>query len=192
MSERALRPDRRTEILTKAAELFARSGFHGVSIDDLGAAVGLTGPALYRYFSGKEAILSAMLIDISERLLAGGEERVSAHVTPLNALSALVDFHVDFALDNTDLINVQMRDLAAMPESEQRTVRRLQAKYVSLWTDALIEVRPIDRDEARAAAQATFGLINSTPHSARLSRPDMAHLLQGMALAALAITQESE
>ena len=188
MSERALRPDRRTEILTKAAELFARSGFHGVSIDDLGAAVGLTGPALYRYFPGKEAILSAMLIDISERLLAGGEQRAAAHKAPLNALSALVDFHVDFALDNTDLINVQMRDLAAMPESEQRTVRRLQAKYVSLWTDALMEVRPIDRDEARAAAQATFGLINSTPHSARLSRPDMACLLRDMALAALAIT----
>ena len=192
MSERALRPDRRTEILTKAAELFARSGFHGVSIDDLGAAVGLTGPALYRYFPGKEAILSAMLIDISERLLAGGEERAAAHAAPLNALSALVDFHVDFALDNTDLINVQMRDLAAMPESEQRTVRRLQAKYVSLWTDSLMEVRPIDRDEARAAAQATFGLINSTPHSARLSRPDMACLLRDMALAALAIAPVPE
>ena len=188
MSERTLRPDRRTEILTKAAELFARSGFHGVSIDDLGSAVGLTGPALYRYFPGKEAILSAMLIDISERLLAGGEQRAAAHTAPRSALSALVDFHVDFALDNTDLINVQMRDLAAMPESEQRTVRRLQAKYVSLWTDALMEVRPIDRDEARAAAQATFGLINSTPHSARLSRPDMACLLRDMALAALAIT----
>ena len=51
-----------------------------------------------------------------------------------------------------------------------------------------MEVRPIDRDEARAAAQATFGLINSTPHSARLSRPDMACLLRDMALAALAIT----
>jgi AcrR family transcriptional regulator len=192
VSERTLRPDRRTEILTKAAELFARSGFHGVSIDDLGSAVGLTGPALYRYFPGKEAILSAMLIDISERLLAGGEQRAAAHAAPRSALSALVDFHVDFALDNTDLINVQMRDLAAMPESEQRIVRRLQAKYVSLWTDALMEIRPIDRDEARAAAQATFGLINSTPHSAWLSRPDMARLLQGMALAALAITPTPE
>ncbi len=178
---------RRDEILAHASALFARNGFHGVSIDDLGAAVGMTGPALYRYFSGKEAILSAMLVDISERLLEGGEQRAAAQRQAENVVGALVDFHVDFALDNPDLIAVQMRDLAAMPESEQRTVRRLQARYVGLWVDALVEWRPaFDQESARAAVQAAFGLINSTPHSARLSRPAMAALLRGMALAALA------
>ena len=179
--------DRRAEILQTASELFARNGFHGVSMDELGAAAGVSGPALYRYFAGKEAILSAMLVDISERLLAGGRERVGQARTPAQALRSLVDFHVDFALDHPDLINVQARDLDAVPETERRAVRRLQAQYVSLWVDALVGERPqMSPERARASAHAVFGLINSTPHSARLSRPDMAGLLRAMALSALA------
>ncbi|TEX46363.1 MAG: TetR family transcriptional regulator [Actinomycetales bacterium mxb001] len=179
--------DRRAEILQTASELFARNGFHGVSMDELGAAAGVSGPALYRYFAGKEAILSAMLVDISERLLAGGRDRVGQARTPVQALRSLVDFHVDFALDHPDLIDVQARDLDAVPEADRRAVRRLQAQYVSLWVDALVGERPqMSPERARAAAHAVFGLINSTPHSARLSRPDMAGLLRVMALSALA------
>ena len=179
--------DRRAEILQTASELFARNGFHGVSMDELGAAAGVSGPALYRYFAGKEAILSAMLVDISERLLAGGRDRVGQARTPAQALRSLVDFHVDFALDHPDLIDVQARDLDAVPEADRRAVRRLQAQYVSLWVDALVGERPqMSPERARAAAHAVFGLINSTPHSARLSRPDMAGLLRVMALSALA------
>lgn len=190
--QRPSRTDRRNEILAKAAQLFARDGFHGVSIDDLGAAVGMTGPALYRYFAGKEAILSAVLLDISERLLLGGRKRAAAHADdPTAALEALVAFHVDFALDNTDLIDVHMRDLNAMPEIEQRNVRRLQSQYVALWVDALCNQRALDREAALAGAHAAFGLINSTPHSARLSRPEMATLLQAMALASLASIPET-
>ena len=163
------REDRRGEILAAASRLFGRDGFHGVSIDELGAAVGLSGPALYRYFPGKEAILSAMLIDISQRLLDGGRQRAGS-------LEGLVEFHIDFA-----------RDLAVIPEDDRRTVRRCQAQYVDLWVRALVARRPgMNPDRGRAAVHATFGLINSTPHSARLSRPDMATLLRGMALAALA------
>ena len=174
------------EILHIASQLFARNGFHGTSMDDLGSEVGLSGPALYRYFSGKEAILSAMLVDISERLLAGGEERVSAHSDPRQRLEALVAFHVDFALDDPDLIDVQAREMDAMAEEDRRTVRRLQARYVSLWVDTLCEMdSSVAPDTARSAAHAAFGLINSTPHSNRLTRPEMAALLQVMALGAL-------
>lgn len=193
MSTRTANADRREEILRVASELFARNGFHGTSMDDLGSSVGMSGPALYRYFPGKEAILSAMLIDISERLLAGGRQRVDEPHDPPERLDFLVDFHVDFALDDPHLIDVQARELDAMTDEDQRTVRRLQAQYVSLWVDTIRAVWPhISPEAGRAAAHAVFGLINSTPHSARLTRPRMAQLLKSMASAAIVASAESE
>ena len=66
---------RREQILDTAAALFAERGFHGVSIADLGAACGVSGPALYKHFRGKQAILSEMLVSISEELLREGRHR---------------------------------------------------------------------------------------------------------------------
>jgi AcrR family transcriptional regulator len=176
---------RREQILRAAAELFARSGFGGVSVDDIGAAVGISGPALYRHFPGKKALLAELLVGISEELVAGAREVVSSR-PPREALEALVDGHVAFALEHPALITIQSRDLDRLPRTEQEHVRRLQREYVELWAQTLRAVSSeLDEPTAHAAAHATFGLINSTPHSARLDRPAMAALLRRMALRAL-------
>jgi len=59
--------ERRAEILGAAARCFGTRGFHGTTTRDIAAAVGITEAALYRYFSGKEAIYSAIL---DERIAA--------------------------------------------------------------------------------------------------------------------------
>ena len=112
-------PTRREEILAAAAELFARHGFHGVGIDDIGAAVGISGPALYRHFSSKDAILGEMLVSISKSLLEGGSGRVAAAETSSEALSELVSFHTDFAMTNPALITVQERDLGNLRDTDR-------------------------------------------------------------------------
>lgn len=69
---RVAAPTRREQILREAARLFAERGFHGVGVDEIGAAVGISGPGLYRHFPGKDAMLAELLVGISERLLCGG------------------------------------------------------------------------------------------------------------------------
>ena len=183
----AERPSRREQILRAAAQLFAERGSRAVGVDDVGAAVGVTGPAIYRHFASKDAMLAEMLLRISERLLAGGSERVAAAGDdPAAQLRALVDFQVEFALDNPALITVQDRDLGSLPDTEAAEVRRLQRRYVEVWVSVLTHLHPgADAASCRARAHAVFGLINSTPHSAgRLGRPAMASLLAEMAWAA--------
>ena len=175
---------RREQILTVAAQLFARHGFHGVSMSDLGAAVGISGPALYRHFPGKEALLSELLVGISEHLLAGGQARAAQATDPDGLLTALVEFHADFAHREPELIVVQDRDLANLPDDARRRVRRLQRTYVEIWVDALRRATPgLSDDAARVAAHAAFGLLNSTPRSAPVSDDERAALLRRMALA---------
>lgn len=166
--------DRRDALLDAAAHLFAERGYSGVTLEDLGAAVGVSGPAVYRHFSGKPAVLAALLLEASEGLLDGGGEVVGAAADDEAALRALIDFHVDFALANADVIRVQDRDLTSLPDPDAHRVRRLQREYVELWVGVLDRLRPdTPTTELRVRAHAAFGLVNSTPHSARShgSRP---------------------
>ncbi|WP_240917017.1 TetR/AcrR family transcriptional regulator [Nocardioides sp. HDW12B] len=177
---------RREQILATAAELFAARGFHGVSVVELGAACGVTGPALYRHFASKDAMLAEMLVAISQRLLSVGRQRVAAADGASGALEALVAWHTDFALHNKALIVVQDRDWSSLPPEAQEQVRHLQRTYVELWVTTLREVRPeVDSDRGHAMVHATFGLLNSTPRSSYLGEPAMADLLTAMAHEAL-------
>jgi AcrR family transcriptional regulator len=179
-------PTRREEIIAAAAELFARHGFHGVGIDDIGAAVGISGPALYRHFSSKDAILGEMLTSISKGLLEGGSARVAAAGSREEALAELVAFHTDFAMSNPALITVQERDLANLRDADRREVRALQRRYVEVWVQAIQAARAgVTEERARACAHAVFGLINSTPHNRYLARADLAELLGTLALGAI-------
>jgi AcrR family transcriptional regulator len=184
----ARRASRRAEILAAAAGLFARRGFHGVSIDDIGAAVGMSGPALYRHFAGKEAVLSEMLVGISQRLLAEGSRRVIAAPDAAAALDALLRWHIDFALTQPELISVQNRELDNVPEPARRQIRRLQRLYVEEWVTTASELFPgAAQARLRTAVHAMFGLLNSTPHSAtELPAEATAELLRAMARGALA------
>lgn len=177
---------RREQILEVAAGLFAQHGFHGVSIADLGAACGFSGPALYKHFRSKQAILAEMLVSISEELLAEGRARVRAAEDDRAALLALIDWHVDFALSHKPLIVVQDRDWAALPLEAREKVRDTQRKYVEVWVKVLRNIDPeLPLASARATVHAAFGLINSTPHSALASDEAMRGILTGMAERAL-------
>ncbi|WP_243058404.1 TetR/AcrR family transcriptional regulator [Nocardioides sp. SR21] len=173
---------RRDQILATAADLFAARGFHGVSVVDIGAACGISGPALYKHFASKQAVLAEMLVSISEELLRVGTERAQE----ADPLAALVEWHVDFALRHRPLIVVQDRDWESLPAEARERVRSLQREYVDLWAGQLLLTdESLDLPTARAMAHAAFGLINSTPHSGLLPDPQMREVLSRMALGAL-------
>ncbi|MFI7614644.1 TetR/AcrR family transcriptional regulator [Nonomuraea terrae] len=181
------RRNRRAEILEAAARLFAARGFHGVPIEDIGAAVGVSGPALYRHFSGKDALLSEMLLDVSSRLRESAVTVVTTSPGPAESLDALLAAHITFALEQPALITVHDRELGNVPERERWQIRRLQRLYVEEWVTVLAELHPsCPAARLRAATHAVFGLLNSTPHSAgELPARRMRPLLHTMARAAL-------
>ncbi|AZM50690.1 TetR family transcriptional regulator [Streptomyces sp. WAC 06738] len=177
MSTEAPAPTRREQILKEAARLFADRGFHGVGVDEIGAAVGISGPGLYRHFAGKDAMLAELLVGISERLLEAGRTRAAVRGPGPDApLDALISGHIDFALDDRPLITLHDRELDRLRDEDRKLVRQLQRQYVELWVDVVREVYPaLTEGAARTAVHAVFGLLNSTPHlGARGTLPDRA------------------
>lgn len=180
--------ERSGALLKEAARLFAARGYSGVSLEDIGAAVGVSGPAVYRHFAGKQALLGALLVRVSLDLVHGGRAVSGSVIRDEDRMRALIRFHVDFALGNAEVIRVQDRDLAHLTEDDRAEVRRLQREYIDLWIAALAPLHDAPQDELRLRVQACFGLINSTPHSTRAadrSAETTAAVLGAMAFAAL-------
>ena len=166
-----LKSDRRLQLLSAAERLFAERGFLAVRLEDIGAAAGVSGPAIYRHFPNKESLLVELLVGISTRLLAGARDVRARSADGTAALDDLIDFHLDFALGEPDLIRIQDRDLAHLPEAAEKQVRKAQRQYVEVWVGVLRELNPkLAEADARLTAHAIFGLLNSTPHS--MKSPD--------------------
>ena len=159
--------DRQAAFLQRGRALFAERGFSGVSLEDLGAAVGVSGPAVYRHFANKQALLGAILVRVSERLLAGGQDVVArrrladvATGSPGRASTSTSPSR------DADVIRVQDRDLASLSDEDRHTVRRLQREYVELWIGVLGR-HPPDPHRVRPPRAR-----------ARVLRPDQLHAAQ--------------
>ncbi|MEU5253161.1 SACE_7040 family transcriptional regulator [Streptomyces longwoodensis] len=171
MTTRTDAPTRREQILKEAARLFAERGFHGVGVDEIGAAVGISGPGLYRHFAGKDAMLAELLVGISGQLLTGARRRLAEADGVAGAeevLDSLIEGHIDFAIDDRPLITLHDRELDRLRDSDRKLVRQLQRQYVELWVSVVREVYPaLTEPSARSAVHSVFGLLNSTPHLGR-------------------------
>ena len=187
------RGERRERILASATSLFEENGFHGAGIDDIAAAAGVTGPAIYRHFKNKDAVLVALFERLAERLEAI-LEKVSAEIGAdasggnRSALEMLVRLHVRLAFEERALIVVYISEERNLPEAERRRVRRFQRAYVEAWAELLRPLRPdLSDDERRTAAHAAIGLLNSTGYRRQvgLPRAQAEEMLARMALVAL-------
>jgi len=193
MPTQPARGERRERILASATSLFLENGFHGAGIDDIAAAAGVTGPAIYRHFKNKDAVLVALFDRLAERLGAI-LDTVKAEVDgdgvthQRRALETLVRLHVRLAFEERALIVVYISEERNLPEPERRRVRRFQRAYVEAWADLLRPLRPDQSDdERRTAVHAAIGLLNSTGYRRQvgLPRAQAEDMLARMALVAL-------
>src|SRR3984893_7011556 len=130
-----LKSDRRSKLIAAAERLIAERGYLAGRLEDIGAAAGVSGPAIYRHFPNKEAVLVELLVGGRTRLLSAAQAVVSEPSDLDMAFDGLVDFHLDFALGEPDLIRIQDRDLAHLPERAQQQARKAQPHDVEIWVD---------------------------------------------------------
>lgn len=151
---------RRAAVLDAAERLFVTEGFHAVSVDDLGAAAGITGPGLYRHFASKDAILMAVLDRVWARLapVVSDAERLA----PVPALERLLVAHLDLAMERPAALELLFRELERLPAEYGELARRNHRRYVTAWTTAIAGIRPdLEPAAARALALAVHGLLDS-------------------------------
>lgn len=191
MSEKTItrrRPGARKEkIIEVASDLFHRSGFHAVGIDDIGAAAGVTGPAIYSHFASKTSLLVAIMDRVADELVEVVDRVIAEADGPADALRRLVAHHVDFALTQRALISVWMHEERNLPPADRRRLRLRQRYYLSRWVGNLLELNPeMDAAEALSLVHGVFNFIASIAfYEPKLDRQRLNELLDRKATALL-------
>jgi AcrR family transcriptional regulator len=178
---------RTDEIVDAAVRLFHERGFTETGIDDIGAAVGITGPAVYRYFASKEDVLVAV-IDRSVEHAAGLTDDARAEASsPEDALARLVEGAVRVCIADRALTAIYWNEARNLPPRQRHRVERTQRDMIEDFADILRDVRPeLSPSEARMAVYAASSLMRSVAYRATSLDPStLQSMLSTMALAAL-------
>src|SRR5246127_5774034 len=121
------RNERSDKILRAALLLFYERGFDGVGVDLIGERAGMSGPAIYRYFSGKDEILMTLLDEAIDRVLmsTGGQ-----FDDPREELEHLVRGHVQRALEERELMSVWTRERNSIPKAYRSGLGARIKRYI--------------------------------------------------------------
>jgi AcrR family transcriptional regulator len=135
-------PEQRERIVLAAAELFGESGYTATGMTEIGAAVGITGGALYRHFPSKGDVLGAVVARAVDEIMPAVEHIVATHDDPDERLRALVENLADACIRNRPLLNVLFNERRHLDAASQRLVDRTHRLHVAEWLHALSQLRP--------------------------------------------------
>ncbi len=152
---------RRNQILQAAIRLFREHGFHGTSMDQIGALAGVSGPALYHHFRNKQQILAAVFFSAGDEVFERIQRSAREAQDPQSRLAAIITNYVDAIAVRQDVpvIYEEARNLAPADAERSRRRRRLFQEYLA---HAIGSVRPdLFPAETQQLAIAVIWMIHS-------------------------------
>lgn len=151
---------KREVLLREAVLLFYRSGYHEVSIEEIGAAAGINASSVYRHFAGKADLLAAAFHRASDRLTATLGTALAESSTPSEALDALAKGYVEVSFDTSELLAVYFAEIGSLPDGPRTELRNIQRLNVEEWAHLCVQARPhLSAVQARFLVHAALGLV---------------------------------
>jgi len=125
------------DVIEAAGRLFARKGYHGTSMRDLGRELGLLGSSLYSHVGGKQELL----VEVVERGAALFQEAIAAAGpdagTGAERLRALVAGHLRVVIDHRDEVRTFLEETRSLDPSTRRRILAARDRYEAAVRDII-------------------------------------------------------
>jgi AcrR family transcriptional regulator len=154
--------DQREAIVARAAELFARQGYHATSMNQLAEAAGLSKATLYHYYRDKDALLVHIADGHVSRLQALVDEVRALGLKPEAQFRELVRRIVEEYADAQHAHRVLTEDVKFLPLADRQRILDKERDVVAGFAAAVLALRP-DLKPAALGTPMTmllFGMIN--------------------------------
>ncbi|HEX5192143.1 MAG TPA: TetR/AcrR family transcriptional regulator [Solirubrobacteraceae bacterium] len=120
-----------------ATELFYEKGYHGTSMREIAAYVGIKPASLYNHFASKHDILYEIAFGTMQEMFTGAQAAIASAASPEGQLRRLVEFHVRYSATNRLRAKVADDQLHAIADEQKGSVLDLRDRYESLFRDVL-------------------------------------------------------
>ncbi len=170
--------DRRmSEIKEAAIVLFASKGYEGVTIEDIAQELGYAKASLYYYFSGKEAIVKALIGDAMDEAGRRMDALMLRSSNPVQNLTDLFDYYIDDYTDSHGFFNIYHQVAHFMDsilnESERREMlvrmQEMNERIVGLIRRGISTGDFIDMDP-QVLGEMLMGMISGLMHQMSYSQ----------------------
>jgi AcrR family transcriptional regulator len=158
-----------------ALELFAECGYRATTMADIGAALGIRGPSLYKHVSSKQDLLVQIMTGTMNALLHDQQAAVAAGGDPALRLRRMVEAHVRYHATHRQEAFVGNREIASLDPRHRRRVLALRAKYEHTLRDVIEEGRRAGQFTAKFPRLASYAILDMGIGVATWFRPDGEH-----------------
>nr|WP_039940484.1 TetR/AcrR family transcriptional regulator [Streptomyces himastatinicus] len=131
-------PERRRELLSTAAEVFAAQGYNATTVRRIADEAGMLAGSLYYHFDSKESMVDEILSTFLDELWAGYDEVLRAGLGPRETIEALVTEsfrEIDRHRAAVAIYQKESRQLAALPRFGYLTDS--QRRFEGAWLGTL-------------------------------------------------------
>jgi AcrR family transcriptional regulator len=159
--------NRKAQIALVAAELFCERGYHLVGIDEIAAAVGISGPAVYRHFPNKYAILVHATRELVTAALDAAQEAPEDD-DPAVVLDAQLTSMARFTVERRKVGALYQWEWRYLADEHRTEFLTALAALTSSFADPLRRLRPeLSAGGAEFLVRATLSIFGSlTTHRA--------------------------
>lgn len=168
------RTRKRDAVLQAAVVLFNARGFHATSLDDVAASLGITKPAIYRYFASKDQVLLECVKRGIEQLMAAAAEARERPASGLDRLRGFLCRYAEIAMADFGTCVIRTDDTALSAESAKqfrRLKRRMDGAIRGMVADGVAD----GTVSARDVRETTFVLAGALNWAAHWYRPEGEH-----------------
>jgi AcrR family transcriptional regulator len=159
-------------IMDSAAALFAKVGYPNAKMQDIAQACGATKSMLYHYYPTKDDLLSAMLTEHLEKMIASVDEVVANGTPPKKRFAAFVQTYAQKSAQSRRRHVIAMNDVKFLPKAMQTPLRLLEKKVTDQVADLLREVNPgLEDGVYKPYAMMLLGMLNWTDYWYRPGGP---------------------
>jgi AcrR family transcriptional regulator len=156
---------RAAEILRAAARVFRERGYHGGTLEEVGARLGITRAALYYYFKNKQAVLRELLTRAMHAGVADIEAAIASSDDPEERLTAAITSLIELIARERDLFTIYFQENEAVMRAAGEEARELEAEYARRFTALVAEVlaaRGVGDVDPGVVARGLLGMCNWT------------------------------